>query len=142
MKMAAVASSLMLLAALCTGCRTEPSKLKTLRTTVAGLNLADPEADAVRNFSLGDTRFIGIRDVGCHAPGREGIELGDLVKAHGLRCLDGTTDALEDDAHRVLQGKVVQYGIAYNKRLAALIAARSNNSFKPRPLRGLDGGQL
>ena len=120
-----------------TACQTAPSRLATLRDTVSQLNLNDPEADAESNFARGDARFIGVVDVGCHAPGREGLALKALVATHGLRCLAGTSDVVENSEHRALQEKVSRYGIAYNKRMAALIAARSNNSFKPSPLRGL-----
>ena len=126
MKIVAAASLAIFLAVTCTACQAGTSRLSTLRSTVAGLNLENAEADARSNFARGDNRFIGVVDVGCHAPGREGIALEKLVRTYGLRCLDGTSDVIENSHHRALQETVAKYGVAYNKCLAALIGARSN----------------
>ena len=102
------------------------SEVATLRTTLSCLNLKDPASDARRNFAHGDLRFIGVRDYSCSAPGREGLELEPLIASHGLRCLDGTTDALEGPEHSTLQRHASTYGIEYNKELASLIQGRPN----------------
>ena len=109
------------------------SEVATLRTTLSCLNLKDPASDARRNFAHGDLRFVGVRDYSCNAPGREGRELESLIATHGLRCLDGTTDALEGPEHSTLQRHASTYGIEYNKELASLIQRGPNQSFEPTP---------
>lgn len=104
----------------------DSTSVSTLRTTLSCLNLEDPAADAERNFAHGDSRFIGVRDYSCAAPGREGMELESLVATHGLRCLEGTTDALEGHEHEALQRQAKAYGIKYNIELARLIQGRPN----------------
>ncbi len=93
-----------------------------LRTTVSGLTMDNPAHDAKQNFEHGDKRFIAVCDYSCHAPGREGIALEAFVRSYGMRRLDGTTDTPEGDEHSDLIRKVSQYGIEYNRELAALLS--------------------
>ncbi|MBS7457301.1 hypothetical protein [Coralloluteibacterium stylophorae] len=99
------------------------AQYQVLRRTAASLHLDDPEGDAQRSVSEGDTRFIGITDYSCHPPGRHGTRLEALVELHGLRCLAGTSDALESAEHAQLQRELSVYGIAYNRALMKLLTA-------------------
>lgn len=111
-----------LLAALC-ACPANaeaPSKTAILKTTLASLDLANPTNEAERNFAHGDWRLIGVTDYSCMPPGREGIALEPLARTVGLRCLEGTSDALEGSEHERLDQVARLYAIAYNRRIRQL----------------------
>lgn len=102
----------------------EPSRVTNsavLKTTLSVLNLIDPAADAKRNAAHGDLRLIGITDYSCHPPGREGAGLSELVETHGIRCLEGTTDAFESAEYGELFHQARGYGIKYNRALVVII---------------------
>ncbi len=97
-----------------------------LKMTLSSLNLADPSKDVRRNIANGDYRFIGIVDYSCHLPGREGLGLEHLSKIYGMRCLEGTSDAIESDEFGILMEQARQYGIQYNAALNELLPKRSD----------------
>jgi len=88
----------------------------TLSRTIATLNLSDPLADLDLSLKRGDHRFIGINSYTCMAPGISDADYR-LMRRFGLRCLDGTSDAIESKEHERLQEKASAYARTYNLEL-------------------------
>lgn len=84
---------------------------------MAALNIEDPLSDLTRNSNAGDTRFIGIAGFACHAPGVEDGD-ADLVWAHGMNCLAGTSDVIESRTHLKMIEEATEYARHYNRALA------------------------
>jgi len=98
------------------------SQVCELTETLASLNLENPIVDLERNLRLGDRRFIGINGYACFAPGAERAEEPWSPK-FGRRCLAGTSDAVEGEAHLALIAKATKYAQGYNAELLRRIRA-------------------
>ena len=98
------------------------SQVCELTRTLANLNLRDPISDLDRNLRSGDHRFIGINAYSCTAPGAEDAK-EPWSQEYGMRCLAGTSDVIEGDAHMTLIGKASSYARAYNSELLNRIRA-------------------
>ena len=92
------------------------SNAATLKTTIGGLNIGNPEVDVDKNTGNNDFRFICICGLTCYAPGVEKDDL-TLTKKYGVRCLEGTSDAIESDEHEKLIQTARIYAEAYNMLL-------------------------
>ncbi len=84
-----------------------------LKKTLRNLTLEDPQKDVGRNISNHDLRFIGINGYGCYAPG---VEQADqtLAQKQGIKCLDGTSDVIENEEHAKLIQTAIKYAREYN----------------------------
>jgi hypothetical protein len=92
------------------------SQTSILKTELAGLSLDSPDQDVSRNISHSDYRFIGICDFACYPPGIQGEDL-KYAEDYGVRIIQGTTDALENDEHGELQKAATEYAETYNRSL-------------------------
>ncbi|HET9049009.1 MAG TPA: hypothetical protein VFN29_08640 [Chiayiivirga sp.] len=112
------------------------SNTAILKTTLAGLNLDNPDDDARHNAAHGDLRLIGVTDYSCHPPGREGLELASFAETYGLRCLDGTSDVIESKEFGELDKQARDYSVQYNRAIVEFIRQRegSNNSCMDSPV--------
>jgi hypothetical protein len=97
---------------------------RVLTKTLATLNLADPVADLDAHLSHGDLRFVGISGYICVAPGVDGQE-ANLVQKYGLRCLEGTSEAIGNSEPSALLKKAQSYAAAYNAELLRRIHSGS-----------------
>jgi hypothetical protein len=95
---------------------------KVLRATLAALNLSDPVTDLDANLAKQDRRFIGVNGYTCTAPGVFDAD-GALVKLYGLRCLSGTSDAIQSTRHEALVAQAKQYASTYNVELQRRLSA-------------------
>jgi len=87
-----------------------------LRAELKTLDLRHPEADLRINIARALYKFIGISGlVGCVPIGVTNSQ--GLVQKHGIRCIEGTGDALESKEHAALMDAVGTYAIAYNTAL-------------------------
>jgi hypothetical protein len=93
-----------------------------LTATLSGVDLARPIADLERNLSVGDRRFIGINGYSCFPPGVDKADEPWSPK-FGIRCLPGTSDVIEGDAHLALINKATKYAQEYNVELLRRIRA-------------------
>jgi outer membrane lipoprotein LolB len=100
------------------------SNTRALAATLASLNLADPAADLDVHLKSGDIRFIGINGYTCTAPGVADADT-DVVSRHGMRCLEGTSDAIENSEHASLVQKASKYAMEYNSELIRRIRSGS-----------------
>lgn len=99
------------------------SQVCELTETLGSLNPEDPIADLENNLSRGDCRFMGINGYSCSAPGADDAEEPWSPK-FGRRCLRGTSDVIEGDAHLALINKATKYARVYNIELLRRIRAR------------------
>ena len=95
-----------------------------LRTSLANLNLNNPESDIKKNIGSGDLRFICVCDYACYSPG---VEQKDylLTKKYGAKCLEGTSDVIEGKEHGELISKARKYAKKYNNLLLKRLKAKS-----------------
>lgn len=89
-----------------------------LAATLSKLNLTNPIRDLNKNLKHQDRRFIGIYGVSCDTPGvSEGDRKYVRLPGYGRRCLDGTTDVVENDKHMGMIDEATKYATIYNKEL-------------------------
>jgi hypothetical protein len=81
-----------------------PEYSKVLRASLRKLNIVDPIKDLDDSLKRGDGRFVGIYGYSCSPPGLDETAKGNsftadqrLEIAHGVKCIEGTSDALPDD---------------------------------------------
>jgi hypothetical protein len=79
--------------------------------------------DLEANLKRGDRRFVGLNGYTCTAPG-VGDDDAKLVTQFGLRCFEGTSDAIEGANHSALLGKAAKYAREYHVELLRRIHAR------------------
>ena len=91
----------------------KPKNDEILKTTISGLNIDHPELDVERNIGDKDLRFIGINGYACYTPG-VGPDDQSLTERHGVKCLDGTSDVIENEEHFRLTQIARKYARAYN----------------------------
>src|SRR5688572_16880298 len=87
------------------------------------LESADPEAEAEAAVAQGDYRFIRVLQDTEVYPGVPDSSL-PLVRRHGARTIENTSDAIENSEHRELQVVAFRYGDRYNKRLLARLPSQ------------------
>lgn len=103
------------------GCAGQKSKCEGVDLSgLLALKKSDPIADEVKAFASHDYRFLGVNGYVVVIPG---VEEGDpLVRIHGKRIIEGTTDAPCDKEHSLLVDSAQKYAATYNKKLASDLA--------------------
>jgi hypothetical protein len=121
---------LLVLGMVVAGCATYSEKTNSqisavaiVKTELASLNLQNPESDLEKNFIHGDKRFIGIYGFVLYCPGTQGVSY-DFIKQYGIRTIDGTSDALENEEHIALQRAAIKYAERYNQELLRKLSER------------------
>jgi outer membrane lipoprotein LolB len=95
-----------------------------LAATLSKLSLENPIKDLDANLKRNDRRFVGIYGVACDTPGVSEADRKFVRSAKfGRRCLDGTTDLVENDKHLALIQEAVKYATTYNQELLRRIRA-------------------
>jgi hypothetical protein len=98
------------------GAQTQTMRLKA---TLSSLKLNDPGEDAKAHVAAGDLRPVGIYGYTCSIPGPGGnLPLPSV----GIRCLDGTSDAAENEEHERLIETARVYALAYDQELREITA--------------------
>ena len=92
------------------------STVAVLKTTLRSLNLKNPESDLDINFKNNDYRYICLYGYACYTPGVESTKMREIDPME-MRCLDGTSDAIESSEHKILIGQAEKYAETYNKLL-------------------------
>ena len=92
------------------------AEYRRLTVTLGSLNVADPAADVDANLKHNDSRFVGINGITCAAPDLLATDSA-LLKQHGLRCLEGTGDALTSSDYAKLLDQASKYAVRYNAEL-------------------------
>jgi hypothetical protein len=100
----------------CTAKAPDP-RAQTLERTLRLLNLKNPASDAMKNFTKGDLRLIGVNGFSCSLPGRPSVAQEKLAQQNGMYCLDGTSDV----GLRDLNEQAAVYSARYNAALVKLI---------------------
>jgi len=101
------------------------SDTEILRTILGSLNLESPEKDLNKNIRSGDLRFVCICGYACYTPGVENSDI-DLTKKYGTRCLEGTSDMIENKEHGKLMQTAEQYAKRYNTSLLKKLKLKEN----------------
>lgn len=101
------------------GCTAQPPDPDTraLESTLASLDLGNPDSDATRNFDKGDFRLVGVNGFTCYLPGTRDPAQEELARENGVRCLDGTSDT----GSRKLNRQAAVYARRYNEALVRLM---------------------
>ncbi len=99
------------------------SNTAILKTTLSSLNIEEPEKDINKNIKNNDLRFICVCGYACYTPGVEQNDLS-LTTKYGIRCLDGTSDMIENDEHAQLIKDARKYAEHYNALLLKEIKNR------------------
>jgi hypothetical protein len=89
---------------------------KKLRATLAALTLSSPSTDLDLALRSGDKRFICTYGYSTAAPGLGEAEWATL-ESHGQKCLEGTSDAIENSEHDGLLHSAQDYARQYNLEL-------------------------
>jgi len=89
---------------------------RILKTVLAGLNLEHPSIDLKTNIDNGDYRCIGINGYMCWPPGVQETEF-HFIQKYGKRCLEGTSDVIENNEHMKLIRTARKYAENYNRLL-------------------------
>jgi hypothetical protein len=76
---------------------------------------ADPQRDLHAALARDDTRFLGVYGFAAFTPGIS--QDSRIVQRHGIRYLDGTSDALENKEHSHLTFAATAYARTYNQLL-------------------------
>jgi len=92
----------------------------TLVARADSLAALDPATELRKAIERGDLRFIAVCGLSCRPPG---VDLADsavalAIRTGGLHYIEGTTDAVGNDAVARLDGVAVKYATRYNKLLA------------------------
>src|SRR5690348_3943897 len=90
-----------------------------LKLELASMNLAQPQEDVEKNVAKGDLRHICLWDLSSEVPG---VDVSGLDRSQ-VRCLEGTSDAIEGDRHAALIREARAYAAAYNAALAIRLSA-------------------
>ena len=93
------------------------------------LEWAKPAREAEEAARRGDFKPVGIGGIGLFFPGLESNEaLAErLMKQHGYRFINGTSDYAADEEQARYQHAAYEYAKQYNLRLQTLVAARAPN---------------
>ena len=105
-----------------------------LAATLATLNLKNPKNDLDTNLKRNDRRFMGIYGVACDTPGVSDADQKFVYSPKfGRRCLDGTTDLVENDKHLAMIQEAMKYAAVYNQELLRRIHAGKVRTTDPAP---------
>jgi len=80
------------------------------------LESADVAADVKNAVSKGDLRFVGVMGVGLLVPGVPDYQ-EKYAARYGVRVIENTSDAIENEEHRRLQDVAYHYAEKYNSLL-------------------------
>jgi hypothetical protein len=99
---------------------TVPGQTEQLSRALEKLDLSNPIADLDASLRAGDKRFVCVFGYAATAPG---VSQADevTVQRRGMKCIEGTSDALESDEHERLIGKATNYARSYNLELVRRI---------------------
>jgi hypothetical protein len=97
-----------------------------LKKTIESLNLNDPTKDVEKRIANNDMRFVGINGYTCYAPGVEKDDI-TLTQKHGMRCLEGTSDYIENEEHGRLIQTAIKYAKEYNLNLLMKFKTKQGN---------------
>jgi hypothetical protein len=75
---------------------------------------ADPVADAKKAVDRSEFTFLGVYGYTWTIPGVEDSKKFELRKKYGLKIIEGTSDALQGEEHKRLQGLATEYVKKYN----------------------------
>ncbi len=92
------------------------ANIEILKKTLKGLNLDDPTADMEKQTANNDLRFVGINGYTCYPPGVEKEDM-KLAQKYDIRCLEGTSDNIENEGHGKLIEAAIKYAETYNRAL-------------------------
>jgi hypothetical protein len=92
------------------------SNVAILRKTLENLNLNNPTEDVEKHTANNDFRFVGINGYTCYPPGVEKEDL-KLAQKYDIRCLEGTSDDIENELHGRLIEAAIKYAEKYNRFL-------------------------
>ena len=94
------------------GCsQLEPQEVKSLSWVETATS---PGTDAVNALSKGDHRLLAVRGLSISIPFTDPKDFDRLSERYGIKVIEGTTDALKNQKHRILVGKAIDYAMAYN----------------------------
>lgn len=110
-----------LLAAVVASCGVDTGGLDTGRAEalktcekLSGLDPAKAAEDARRAKSSGDVRLLGVHGYGDEVPGVAG-DAGAIARTHGVRMIEGTSDAVVSKRCSALNINAHKYAAKYNK---------------------------
>lgn len=109
------------------GCGVETPNTARLEATLKKLSINMPATDLDTNLRAGDKRFIGINGIVCGPPGVPEADAIAVVRKFGIRCLEGTSDAVQGAKRTQLIDHATKYAEAYNVELLRRIHAGSVN---------------
>lgn len=92
------------------------ANIEILKKTLKGLNLDNPTADIEKHTANNDLRFVGINGYTCYSPGVEKKDM-KLAQKYDIRCLEGTSDNIENEEHGKLIEAAIKYAETYNRSL-------------------------
>jgi hypothetical protein len=92
------------------------ANIDILKKTLISLNLDNPIGDVEKNIANNDFRFVGINGYTCYPPGVEKDDL-KLAQKYDIRCLEGTSDDIENEGHGRLIEAAIKYAEKYNRSL-------------------------
>lgn len=103
------------------GCTNRSASCKAQIEMLEPIASRNPHGDVQRAIAAHDLRFIGVYGFSVDVPGMD--EHKNVVKDHGLRMIDGTSDAPCDAQHSQLVREVTNYARSYNLELFEAIQA-------------------
>jgi len=90
------------------------SQVDILRQELRELDIAHPEADAIRDIAANTPRCFSVNGYGRYFPGIAGNE-GEAYCTGIERNLQGTSDGIESNEHLQLVNEATAYAAAYNR---------------------------
>jgi hypothetical protein len=75
---------------------------------------ADPIGDARKAVDRGEFALLGLDGYTGTIPGIEDSKKFELRKQYGLRLIEGTSDIVQGEEHKRLQGLAIEYAKNYN----------------------------
>ena len=75
---------------------------------------ADPVQDCRRAKRSGDRRFLAVRGYATELPGLDTSRDAVLIRRHGFRIIEGTSDAITKPEHKLLNAIARHYATGYN----------------------------
>lgn len=127
-------ATVLLLAALAPGCGVPqgstppdmPADRSVLARRADSLAALDPEAEARKAIVRGDLRFLGTCGFACEPTGIDPTVVE--VSQHGLRIIEGTSDAITSKEVARLNAVAADYATRYNQ---VILRARLDRSRRP-----------
>jgi hypothetical protein len=103
------------LAVVVASCGVAPGRVAELKKCekLTGLDSAKATEDARRAKSTGDTRLLGVYGYSEEFPGVSGDAVA-MARAHGVRMIEGTSDAIPSKRCGALNKSAYDYAVRYN----------------------------